>query len=170
MPEDDTRPEAGSAPLLTRRKFLLLGPVLVAAGWLGYTATQRNETLVAFVDTLLPEDEFGPAGSQVGAVEALHARFSGKPIRQGELHLLAGWLNLAAFGSFVAASPERRHAIVERIDRLPETDVRWKIYRRARGAVMYKYFSSASRAEAMGLSGAPQPGGFPDAHKPYLRS
>lgn len=151
-------------PILSRRRFLLLVPVLALAGLAGLSAWRNEATLTAFVDTLLPEDELGPSASSTGAVDVLKSSFGGSAIRQAELRLLAAWLDLASDGSFAGATPERRNAVVGTLDRLDENTVRWKIYRRARGAVMLHYFSSAERAMAMGLPGPPQPGGYPDAH------
>ncbi len=151
-------------PILSRRRFLLLIPVLALAGMAGLSTWRNEATLTAFVDTLLPEDELGPSASSTGAVDVLKSTFGGSAIRQAELRLLTAWLDLASGGSFASAAPERRHAVVSTLDRLHENAVRWKIYRRARGAVMVHYFSSAERVMAMGLPGAPQPGGYPDAH------
>lgn len=147
------------AAILTRRRFLLLVPVLAIAGLAGLSVWRNEATLAAFVDTLLPEDELGPAASSTGAVDAVRRAFDGTHIRQAELQLLTAWLDLAGGGSFAGSSPERRHDIVQSLDRLHEDTIRWKIYRRARGAVMLHYYSSAERAIAAGLPGAPQPGG-----------
>ena len=151
-------------PILSRRRFLLLIPVLALAGLAGLSSWRNEDTLTAFVDTLLPDDEYGPSASSIGAVDALKSTFGGSSIRQAELRLLAVWLDLASGRSFSGSSPERRHAVVSKLDRLHESTIRWKIYRRARGAVMLHYFSSAERVMALGLPGAPQPDGYPDAH------
>jgi hypothetical protein len=152
------------ALILTRRRFLLMVPVLAMSAMAGYSVWRTDETITAFVDTLLPEDELGPAASATGAVEVVQGTFSGSTLRQAELRLLAAWLDFASGGSFAGASPERRHEVVEKLDGLSEDTVRWKIYRRARGAVMLHYFTDAKRAMAMGLPGAPQPDGYPQAH------
>ena len=123
------------APILSRRRFLLLVPVLAVAGFAGPSVWRSEATLAAFVDTLLPEDELGPAASSTGAVDAVRRAFDGTHIRQAELKLLTAWLDLAGGGSFAGSSPGRRHEIVQSLDRLHEDTIRWKIYRRARGAV-----------------------------------
>lgn len=155
---------------LTRRKLLLAGLALMVLAWPVSRLMSRTHTLTAFADTLLPEDEFGPAASATGAVEKIEQRFSVSTLRKTELQLLMIWLNLAAWGSFADASQSRRNTIVEQLDRLPESSVRWKIYRRARESAVRHYFASARRVQAMGLTGAPQPEGFPDAHRPLRRS
>lgn len=160
-------PESTAGVYLTRRKLLLVGLGLMVLAWPVFKLMSGSRTLIAFADTLLPEDEFGPAASATGAVEKIEQRFSGSAIRRAELQLLIIWLNLAAWGSFADASQSTRDTIVELLDQLPVNSVRWKIYRRARESAVRHYFGSAKRAQAMGLSGAPQPEGFPDAHRPW---
>lgn len=150
--------------ILTRRRFLLIIPVLAMSALAGYSVWRTDATITAFVDTLLPEDELGPAASSTGAVEIVQRTFSGSIVREAELRVLAAWLDFASGGSFAGASPQRRNEVVARLDQLNENTVRWKIYRRARGAVMLHYFADAGRAVAMGLPGAPQPNGYPNAH------
>jgi hypothetical protein len=154
---------------LTRRKFIVLSPVAVFAIFTGIVATNPRSTLQAFVDTLLPADEFGPAASATGTVEALEATFSGSWGRWAELKKLTIWLNISSGGIFANADANVRNEVVARLDRLTETSARWKTYNRARRAVMRHYFGNAERALAMGLPGAPQPHGYPDAHLPWKR-
>ncbi len=164
---DSERATSVKRPLLTRRRFLVLVPVAALASLAGISATSPRSTLVAFADTLLPADEFGPAASTTGAVEALEATFSGSYVRRAEIRLLSAWLNIASGGSFAGADTGVRNDVVAGLDKLAETTVRWKTYNRARASVMRHYFSNAERALAMGLPGAPQPAGYPDAHLPW---
>jgi len=163
-------PLSGKAPVLSRRQFLLTAPIALLAGVVGWSFSTGDKTVKAFVDTLLPADELGPAASEVGGVEALKAEFDHSMLRRGELQLLMSWLDLNAGGSFASATADRQFEIVTALDALSEETVRWKIHRRARGAVMWHYFSSAERTMALGLPGAPQPDGYPDAHLPWVNS
>lgn len=166
MPDTESSKTAGRS-ILTRRRFLVLVPVAALASLVGISATNPRSTLVAFTDTLLPADEFGPAASTTGAVGALQATFSGSFVRQTELRLLTAWLNIASGGVFASADAGVRNDVVAGLDKLEATTVRWKIYNRARRAVMRHYFANAERTLAMGLPGAPQPDGYPNAHLPW---
>jgi hypothetical protein len=152
---------------ITRRKLILIMIAVFVLVLPLSRLLKSRDSLTAFVDTLLPQDEFGPAASSTGAVEQLMNTFSGSVIRQAELMLLIAWLNIDARGSFANASESARHQVVESIDQLPATTIRWRIYRRARASVMRHYFGSAERCTQMGLPGAPQPEGYPDAHLPW---
>ncbi|MEO1160152.1 MAG: hypothetical protein AAFW74_06800 [Pseudomonadota bacterium] len=166
MPEPADKPQAGRLRL-TRRKLLLLAPVAVVAGFLGVSTWRTDKTLTAFVDTLLPADQYGPAASATGAVQTLQSAFSGSMFRNVELRILTLWLDVAAGGSFASADPATRFQVVDRLDRQSEHATSWKIYRRARASVMMHYFGSAERALAMGLPGAPQPDGYEAPHLPW---
>lgn len=152
---------------LTRRKLLLLAPAAIVSGFLGFSTLRMENTLEAFVDTLLPADEFGPAASTTGSVKVLQAAFSGTLLRRMELRILTVWLDIAAGGSFSGADPATRFRVVDRLDRQSEHTTSWKIYRRARTSVMTHYFGSAQRVLAMGLPGAPQPDGYEAPQLPW---
>ncbi len=166
MPDPANKPQAGSLRL-TRRKLLLLAPVAIASGFLGISTWRTEKTLTAFVDTLLPADEYGPAASATGAVPILQSAFSRSLLRNAELRILTFWLDVAAGGSFAGADPATRFQVVDQLDRQSEHATSWKIYRRARSSVMKHYFGSAERVVAMGLPGAPQPGGYEAPHLPW---
>ena len=167
---DGVQEKSGKSSILTRRNFLILAPVAVLATLAGVTASNPRSTLEAFVDTLLPADEFGPAASDTGAVAVVESTFSGSWKRWLELRKLTIWLNYSAGGIFANADAGVRDAVLAKLDRLPETSARWKTYNRARRSVMRHYFGNAERAVAMGLPGAPQPLGYPDAHLPWKAS
>lgn len=167
---DKEQPMTARRSILTRRKFLIFVPVAVIATLAGVAATRPRSTLQAFVDTLLPADEFGPAASATGAVEALESTFSGSWKRWVELRKLTIWLNISCGGFFANADASVRNEVVAKLDRLTETSDWWKIYNRARRTVMRHYFGNAERALAMGLPGAPQPVGYPNAHLPWKAS
>lgn len=152
---------------ITRRKVILIVIAAIVLVLPISRLLRPGDTLTAFVDTLLPEDEFGPAASSTGAVEQLRFAFSESLNREAELMLLVAWLNVSAGGLFANANDSTRYKVVESLDRLPTTTVRWGIYRRARASVMRHYFGSAERCTKMGLPGAPQPEGYPDAHLPW---
>ncbi len=166
MPEPADKQLAGRLRL-TRRKLLLLAPVAILSGFLGISTWRTDKTLTAFVDTLLPADEYGPAASATGAVQVLQSAFSGSLARNAELRILVLWLDVAAGGSFAGADPETRFQVVDRLDQRSEHTTSWKIYRRARSSVMLHYFGSAERVLAMGLPGAPQPDGYDTPHLPW---
>lgn len=167
---DETQERAARHSLLTRRSFIILAPAAVLAALAGVTASNPRSTLQAFTDTLLPADEFGPAASATGAVGVLESTFAGSWKRWLELRKLTIWLNYSAGGIFANADASVRDAVLAKLDGLPETSARWKTYNRARRSVMRHYFGNAERAMAMGLPGAPQPVGYPDAHLPWKAS
>lgn len=167
---DGTQERAARRSILTRRNFIILAPVTVLAALAGVTASNPRSALQAFADTLLPADDFGPAASDTGAVAVLESTFSGSWKKWLELRKFTIWLNYSAGGIFASADASVRDAVLAKLDRLPETSAWWKTYNRARGAVMRHYFGNAERAMAMGLPGAPQPVGYPDAHLPWKAS
>ncbi len=166
---DTTQPKTARRSILTRRKLLIFAPVAAVVALAGIAATNPRSTLQAFVDTLLPADEFGPAASATGVVEVLESTFSGSWKRWVELRKLTIWLNVSSGGVFANADASVRNEVVATLDKLSETSARWKTYNRARRTVMRHYFGNAERALAMGLPGAPQPVGYPNAHLPWER-
>ena len=166
MPETANKPQRDGFRL-TRRKLLLLAPAAIVCGFLGVSTLRTEKTLKAFVDTLLPADEFGPAASATGAVQILQSAFSRSLLRKAELRLLMVRLDIAAGGSFAGADPAIRLRIVDRLGRQSEHTTSWKIYRRARSSVMMHYFGSSARVLAMRLPGSPQPDGHETPHLPW---
>ena len=152
---------------LTRRGFLVLLPVATLLAVIGISQSRLTDTLSALADTILPADEFGPAASQTGAVDAIKSGFAGRAYGAAELRLLVCWLDLCSFGSFANASQERRNRIVEQVSQLAPGTLRWRTYNRARAMVMRHYFGSARRCMAMGLPGPPQPAGHDNPHLPW---
>jgi len=167
---DRTQDKSGRRSILTRRNFLILAPVVVLTTLAGVTASNPRSTLQAFVDTLLPADEFGPAASETGAVAVVESTFSGSWTKWFELRKLTIWLNYSAGGIFANTDASFRDAVIAKLDGLPDTSARWRTYNRARSAVMRHYFGNAGRTLAMGLPGAPQPVGYPEAHLPWKAS
>ena len=155
---------------VSRRAFLLLLPLAAIVAAVGLKQARLKETLAALADTILPADEFGPAASQTGAVEAITSGFQARAYGEAELRLLAGWLDVSAFGSFANATPERRNQILKQVSELAPRTLRWRTYNRARSVVMRHYFGSAARCMAMGLPGPPQPGGHETPHLPWRGS
>jgi len=148
----------------TRRAFLLFLPVAAVFAALGVNQGQLHQTLKALADTILPADEYGPAASETGAVDNIRSGFQARAYGEAELQLLAGWLDLCAFGSFAQATLATRNRIVAQLSQLSPRTLRWRTYNRARSLVMRHYFGSAARCMAMGLPGPPQPAGHEDPH------
>jgi hypothetical protein len=166
---DDTASSAGRARL-TRRRFLIGGALTVVALGALAGALAGRPVLAAVVDTIVPADEFGPAASQTGAVEALWAQLEGTPVEQLRLRLVLGWLNLRAGGSFAAAGEAERTALLHAMAEKPAGDPRRRVYEWVRTRTLRHYYGSAARARALGFVGPPQPRGYPDAASPWKAS
>jgi len=152
---------------LSRRRFLTAtGVFALGVSAIGGVLTLQP-TLTALVDTIVPEDEFGPSASQTGAVAAIQRRVNGDIARRMRLNGFLMWLNLRSGGSFALASEERRLGLLNKIASGPTQSLERRYLMGLRSQTMRHYYGSAARAKQLGFVGAPQPEGHLDAHLPW---
>lgn len=160
------RPNAGPNGL-TRRRFLLAGGLFTASIGAVGGLLSFQPTLTALLDTMIPEDEFGPSASQTGAVDVVTGHLSGNLGRQLRMRAFLAWLNLRSGGSFALSSEERRLKLLEKIASGPQSSRQRRYLMSLRSQTMRHYYGSAARATELGFVGAPQPVGYPEAHLPW---
>jgi hypothetical protein len=152
---------------LTRRAFLVAGGVVAAGIGLYVGTPSLHGTLTAFVDTLIPEDEFGPSASQTGVVDVLEGALEGNRKRRFQVAMTLAWLNMRARGSFAGADLEVRNALVAEMAAMPRRTWRRDTYMYVRERAMLHYYGDASRALALGFVGPPQPYGHEAPWAPW---
>jgi Gluconate 2-dehydrogenase subunit 3 len=167
MSEHPTTTASGSR--ISRRAFMFGGTVIVLGVAAVSGALVLQPALKALVDTIIPADEFGPAASETGAVEAIWSSMQGRLADQLRLRIALAWLNLRAGGSFAAAGEAKRNALLNELAGRPIGDQRRRFFDWIRARTMQHYYGSAARAKALGFVGPPQPNGYPDAAAPWKR-
>ena len=148
--------------LITRRKLLLLGGVAIVSFLLGGALFTRRGTLEAFLDTLIPRDEFGPSATDVGLTESIQEVADRNLSRKLELEIALAWLNLQAGGDFASKPEHERNAIVSRLASADRHTVLGRAYYYVRTPCMRLYYGNAERARQLGFVSAPQPEGYLD--------
>lgn len=159
-----------SGARLTRRAFLAAGGVVAAGlGGLGLYAAAYplRGTLVAFVDTLIPEDEYGPSASQTGLVEELERTLEDHAQFRFKTAMVLGWLNVRARGSFASADLKTRNALVAEMAAASRRTWRRRTYMYVRERAMLHYYGDAARAVELGFMGPPQPSGHAAPWAPW---
>ncbi len=144
---------------ISRRKLFVLGFMAMCAAFAGFVLSYRRSTLEAFLDTLIPRDEFGPSATDIGLTDIIRQKAERNHWRFVELELAQVWMNLKAGGSFAGASEARRNEIVSQMEASGPDSVLWKAYHFARTHCMTYYYANAERATALGFVGPPQPDG-----------
>lgn len=138
---------------------MVLGLLGVSAVVVGVMVRYRQPTLRAFLDTLIPRDEYGPSATDVGLADIVRKAAEQNHWRFIELELSLLWMNFKAGGTFASASTERRNEIVSQMEAADSSSVLWKAYNFARNTCMLHYYADARRAVKMGFVGPPQPEG-----------
>ena len=160
---------------LTRRTILkaLVGSGLVAAAAGEARPLVRDASveirLRAFLDTLVPADEYSPSASALGISDALLAAAEGKAyarlIGQG-----CAWLDRQARlrhrQAFERLSEGQRVSIVRRCEEAAPKSLENVFFRAVRDDLMSRYYAHPGVWPSLGYAGPPQPVGFPDFSSP----
>lgn len=166
MSDDQTKSTRSGARLSRRALIFGSSAFILGIGIISGTLAAQP-VLEALVDTIIPADEFGPAASETGAVEAIWSSMEGRLTDRLRLRMMFAWLNLSAGGSFARTGLSERSALLAAMAAKPFDDPRRRFYEWIRERTMQHYYGSAARAEALGFVGAPQPMGYPDAAAPW---
>ena len=152
-----------------RRRFVLFllsaFPSAVLAGKSGGATPGQlrlEATLSAYLDTLLPRDDLSPSSSDLGLhrqvlAESGTSRFESRLIRAG-----CAWLDLAAEGPFMDASPAVREVIVTWMAASDWNQVPRRFHEVMRQRVLELYFSRIDTLGGLPIHQPPQPGGYPE--------
>jgi hypothetical protein len=130
----------------------------------------KRRTLVAFLDTLIPDDETGPGASLLG-VDGEVLRKSTQ--NNGEYALLVAglhWLDEQARSSeaapFAELTEEGREGVVALAAGAEPGSLPRRFFERIRSDAFYFYYAHPRAWAAIGYDGPPQPEGFLDYAQP----
>jgi hypothetical protein len=122
----------------------------------------RKPALAAFLDTLLPEDAFGPAASTLGIAEEVLAYAP----QGSDLHRLialgTGWLDgLDAPRAFADLPASTRHDVLRFLEQADRAQVPGRFFFVMRQFAMELYHARAETVADLPINPAPQPEGYP---------
>lgn len=122
----------------------------------------RKPALAAFLDTLLPEDAFGPAASTLGIAEEILAYAP----QGSDLHRLialgTGWLDgLDAPRAFADLPASTRHDVLRFLEQADRAQVPGRFFFVMRQFAMELYHARAETVADLPINPAPQPEGYP---------
>lgn len=134
----------------------------VTAAGLGRT---RKATLTAFLDTLLPRDEFSGSASDLGVPASILAESATDPLRGRLIRVGCRWLDLAAGARFTTLDADTQEKIVTWAagsdwDRVPR-----RFYEILRQRAVELYYSRPQAWAGLPISRPPQPLGYPEPWK-----
>lgn len=161
---------------MKRRQFLTLGlksiPLLTMAPAFSAPVTMssvQHDTLLAFIDTLIPADET-PSASQLGLVQSLIHHAQGIENYMALLILGCQWLGSQAQAAhqmqFRQLTESVRQSIVARAETSPPGSIPRQLFDHVKADLFNFYYSHPAILPSLGLHGAPQPFGYLD----YVRS
>ena len=159
------------AHALTRRSLLAALPCigLAARAAQGGAITFPAETLRTYVDVLIPRDST-PEASVLGVHEDLRRHAQSVPNYTRLLVEGGGWLDsqaqILAGAGFTRLSMPDAIRVVTRAERAAPRTLPRVFFTFTRDDVMRLYYARAASWPGLGLGGAPQPAGYPDAHLP----
>lgn len=157
---------ARTRPDPSRRAALaaLAGGCLAAIAGLPATASTpelRDRALTAFLDTLLPADDFGPAASTVGIDDDI----LGFAPDGSDLHRLialgTGWLDGLDARAFADLPEPVRHDVLRYMQQADRAEVPGRFFFVMRQFAMELYHARAGTVADLPLNPAPQPEGYP---------
>lgn len=156
----------GAGPDRARRATLagLAAGCMVALTGLPATAQApqvRPRALAAFLDTLLPDDAFGPAASALGLDrEILGYAPDGSNLRR-LIALGTGWLDGLDARAFADLPAATRHDVLRFMEGADRAEVPGRFYAVLRQFAMELYHARADTIADLPLNPAPQPTGYP---------
>ncbi|MDZ7711484.1 MAG: hypothetical protein U5K36_16555 [Roseovarius sp.] len=134
----------------------LLGGPALAQG-----PAPRPGALVAFLDTLLPADDFGPAASALG----IDAEILAYAPDGSDLHRLialgSSWLDGLDARAFADLPAATQHDVLRYMEGADRAQVPGRFYAVLRQFAMELYHARADTTAGLPLNPAPQPEGYP---------
>lgn len=134
---------------------------VLGGGAVAQTAAARPNALAAFLDTLLPTDEFGPAASSL----AIDTEILGYAPDGSDLHRLialgTGWLDGLDARAFADLPAATRHDVLRYMAGADRAQVPGRFYVVLRQFAMELYHARADTIADLPLNRAPQPAGYP---------
>lgn len=124
-------------------------------------ATIRKRALDACLDTLLPEDGFGPSASTLGIGDTLIGLAPEGTDFHRLLALGTQWLDGLAARPFADLPPQTRTDVLRYLEGADVNEIPGRFYRVVRQAAMELYHTRADTISGLPLNPAPQPAGYP---------
>lgn len=123
------------------------------------------EDFRAFLDTLIPADST-PAASQLQVHQAILSRAAKVANYPQLLTLGCQWLaaqsNYSFSRSFATLSVKQQELVVSAAERSAKNSVQRMFFERVLGDALEIYYGKPEAWRGLGLSGPPQPAGYPD--------
>lgn len=158
---------------LTRRQ-LLIGSLLawlpakpiLAVSLQVSSAASLEGTLAAFVDTLLPEDQYGPSASTIGVPLALLTEAKTAPQLRQLIEKGCLWLDQQSAGNFARLPPPYKAQLISWMaTQASPHKIPGLFYRHLRHLAVSHYYANPSVQTTLGLTHPPQPLGYSLAGK-----
>ncbi|NOX08910.1 MAG: gluconate 2-dehydrogenase subunit 3 family protein [Gammaproteobacteria bacterium] len=163
---------------MKRRFFLKYSLAGMISTWAGSASTAsislgqpinhnpQQNTLRAFIDVLLPEDET-PSASQLGIDEEILTRVANHPNYTRLLHGGLAWLDKMAYAQynrrgFTLLTQAQREAIVRMAEATKMPSAQRLFFEQIRKDSFLFYYSHPQSWSNLGFNGPPQPAGFID--------
>jgi hypothetical protein len=166
-----------SALKFTRRQLLQLllplaawlpAPMLLAAA--NGDAQSSKKSFAAFLDLLLPQDEFSPGASAVGVDAALIEQARGDRQLGKIIELGVGWLDRQAqtqgVKGFHELAEDRQLLVVSIAERQRAGSLPRVFFENIRYQAFGHYYADPRSWGGLGYAGPPQPRGFMDYQQP----
>lgn len=157
--------EAG-AEALSRRSFLILLASLAAATTACTedisSAAFPTDTLTAYVDVLVPADEFGPSASEVGVHQTLIRQAESDPAFRQLLILGFRWIGNQTGSGFLALSAEAKEQLLLRMSGMPLETLPRALFDFLRYQCFAAYYANPRAWAGLAIDRPPQPIGYPD--------
>lgn len=162
-PNDVTAPRTLSSSRREALSALAAGCLLAITGLPApaRAATIRERALDAFLDTLLPEDRFGPSASTLGTRDTLIGFAPEGTDFHRLLALGTQWLDGLSARPFADLPPQTRTDVMRYLEGADVNEIPGRFYRVVRQAAMELYHARADTISGLPLNPAPQPEGYP---------
>lgn len=142
---------------------VLLFKSRIFAGPVPLPSHPYRETLVSFLDTLIPADET-PSATQAGVADMIQSRADKDERYRQFLEQGCAWLDDQArhtgAASFGALKQPARDKIVGRAELEPAGTLPRKFFEQTTEVCFYLYYSRPESWKGLGYNGPPQPRGF----------
>jgi hypothetical protein len=151
-----------------RRDAILAGlsawfaPAVPALAQAVVTSRPRGHaaTLQAFVDTILPEDDFSPAASALGVDSEIMAIVEGSELFTRLFVLVCDWLDQIGDTPFAYLSPDDRGLVLDYMAQADPDVLEGRFYRLVRLLTLEFYYAHPDALAGLDLDPAPQPAGY----------
>lgn len=150
---------------ISRRQALLgilaagLNGTAVASQLAAATDTVDTRTLAAYLDVLLPEDEYSPAASALGVEAEVVDLASKSPLFERLLSLGTQWLNQTGQGPFYNLTLSDQQRVVDWMAAADRNQIPGRFYQLVRLTAVEFYYARPEAIAGMDLNTSPQPAG-----------